>query len=694
MTLRVSAGLALLLGLGSVACGAESEGSPPAALAGAQVAFDVDFAPLEHPDDPAAAARAFYDFPWPSDLRLDAAGHPDFGGFPNPLGSATVAGVIEAASARKGFPTVAVGWFRFDAPLGARRVDDLLPADASSPVLLIDVDESSPERGKLYPTVAVTTAQDDKYVPENFLAVAAYPGVLLRGNRKYAFVIQRSLGDASGKKLGVPARLRALEAGRALPGPRGEAARDSFAPLWQTLKTVGIPTAEVAAATVFTTGDVVADTARTSDALVAKYSPQIEGLTLVDATTASTRFCALQGTLELPVFQKGEPLYDTEGHFELDAEGVPVEQGKVTIPVVLTLPKREMPAGGYPLVLYEHGSGGVSIQVVDRGRTPTPDGEPTPLEGPAYVVAEHGFAAASSALPVNPERVPGAGDLAYINFNNLGAFPYTFRQGVFEQRLYVKALESLTIAPAALGACTGPSLPAGQSSFRFDLEPLMLQGQSMGGMYTNMLGAVEPKVRAVAPTGAGGFWSQFIIKTHYVGNLGKLFAMVSGAGAIDIDFTYPALHALETAWEPADPMVYAARLARWPLEGAPARPIYATSAPGDEYFPVEIYDALALANGTQQAGELEWQSMQDTLALDGRDGLLPYPVKDNLLSADGSRVTAAAVQYAGDGIIDPHYIYAQLDQVKYQYGCFFRSYLDTGRATLPAPAPLGTPCPE
>jgi hypothetical protein len=35
----------------------------------------------------------------------------------------------------------------------------------------------------------------------------------------------------------------------------------------------------------------------------------------------------------------------------------------------------------------------------------------------------------------------------------------------------------------------------------------------------------------------------------------------------------------------------------------------------------------------------------------------------------------------------------QLDAVKYQYGCFFETFRDRGVATIPAPAPLGTPCP-
>ena len=72
----------------------------------------------------------------------------------------------------------------------------------------------------------------------------------------------------------------------------------------------------------------------------------------------------------------------------------------------------------------------------------------TPGQGPAYVMAPHGFAMAGSALPLNPERVPGASEFAYLNFNNLAAFRDTFRQGIIEQRMFIDALAKLAIDPA------------------------------------------------------------------------------------------------------------------------------------------------------------------------------------------------------------------------------------------------------
>ena len=68
--------------------------------------------------------------------------------------------------------------------------------------------------------------------------------------------------------------------------------------------------------------------------------------------------------------------------------------------------------------------------------------------------------------------------------------------------------------------------------------------------------------------------------------------------------------------------------------------------------------------------------------------LASYPVK-----ANHAGMTSVVVQYMGDGIIDPHYIYRQLDAVKHQYGCFLESYLRDGVPTVPAPGALTDPCP-
>jgi hypothetical protein len=675
----------LLAALGAGCGGGDETKGAPAPDTRTHALFDVDH-------DLAEDGR-FYDFPYPSDLRLTKDGTPDLRGVPHPSSVSFFDGWAAIAGQRTGFATVPVAYFRFSAPLAPIDAEALIAADASSPILLVDVDPKSPERGALVPAVATTLEVDD-YAPENLLAVAPRPGFVLHERRTYAVVVRTAVKDANGDALAPSAELASMRAGKPLSGARGADASAVYQPLWDTLAKIGVDAGDVASATVFTTGDVVADMHDLSEKVLASHSITIDDLHVdPDDGASHDRFCELVGKVTYPQFQKGKPPFDTDGLFEIGADGAPVKQRDEDAPITILIPKGEMPAGGFPLMIYFHGSGGVSGAVVDRGRW-TPDTMMnTKGEGPGYVVAPFGIASAGSALPVNPERLPGASEQEYLNFNNVPAMRDTFRQGVIEQRLFLEALRKVKIDPATLGACTGSTLPQGETAFHFADDRLVASGQSMGGMYTNMISAVEPRIRAAVPTGAGGYWTWYVLQTTVIPNAKGLLGVILATHS-SLTFMHPALSVLETGLEPADPFVYMPRLAKRPLPGAPVRPIYEPVGKGDSYFPTPIYDAVAASYGHKQAGDAIWPEMQDVLALEGLGGMLPYPVKDDVKSEDGTAYTGVVVQYEGDGVYDPHAIYSQLDAVKYQYGCFLSTFLATGKATVPAPAPLGTPCSE
>ena len=653
----------------------------------------------------------FYDFPYPSDLRLTAQGTPELTGLPIPsLAADTFGPIRDEAMQHPGFLTVPVGYFRFTGALPDLDVSKVIAADKASPILLIDVDPTSSEVGKLFPTVATVPGIDD-WITDVTLAVAPRPGFVLHGKRKYAFVVMKSLKDAAGKDLVAPAALTELAGGKTPSGSQAAAAKTLYAPLWDALDKAGVSKADVVAATVFTTGDVVADNETLADAVSAKYQVTIDNLALNTANAAiQDRYCELTGKVTFPQFQQGTPPFDTQGLFQIGSDGLPVKQRDEDAPIAITIPKGEMPADGFPLVLYFHGSGGLSTAIVDRGTwhvetdpTKCPEGTletwanttgcNTAGQGPAYVLAPHGFAMADSALPVNPERLPGASETAYLNLNNLPSGRDVFRQGILEQRMYLDALLKLEIDPALLASCTGVSLPAGATKYKLNPKAVYGQGQSMGGMYTNLIGATEKRIRAAVPTGAGGYWSHFILITPLFTNSAALVGTALLHTTQDVTFLHPGLSVFETAWEAVDPMVAMPRLARRPLSGHPVRSIYEPCGEGDSYFPEATYDAMATAYGHKETGDVVWSTMQDALSLEGLGGVIPYPVKSDLTSEDGTAYTGMVVQYKGDGIYDPHALYSQLDAVKYQYGCFLETFNKTGTGVVPAPAALGTTCP-
>jgi hypothetical protein len=667
----------------------ESDGSnvdavtiPAPPEGGVTLRFEAEAGPWE--------GDGFYAFPWPSDLRMDPDGTIAIEGIPQGSVPAILPGIVETAGEMRGFSSLPVAWLAFD---GAPQTPDpnaVTPATPDADVLLINIDPDSPRRLSLTPTTARLLEPDD-YTPENVLGVSAWPGFVLEPATTYAFVVRRTFGDDSGSPLGSPALLwNVLHGDPESP----ESLRALYAPLTDALSELGVGPDEVAAATVFTTADVVTELHELTERVRARYAPEIENLR-VDPTDGASheRFCEMFAELTIPEFQAGAPPFDRDGLLVIDDAGEPVEQSQTTIPVVIVMPNMEMPAAGYPLAMYFHGSGGVAEQLVQRGPILEPGGPETPGEGPAFELAALGIGSAGSAHPVNPERLPGATATAYLNFNNLKSFRDIFRQGAIEQRLYLDALLRLEVAPEQVATCTGLSLPAGETAYRFDPNSVVAMGQSMGGMYTNIVGAVEPRISAVVPTGAGGYWSYFILETSLIPGIRRLVGALLDTD-VELSAMHPVLHALQTAWEPVEPLVYMPRLGRNPLEGHPNRPIYEPIGKDDEYFPTSVYDAVILAYQHPQAGETVWARMQEMLALADLDGIVAYPVRDNVTALDGGAAfTSVGVQYEGDGIADPHGIYAQLDAVKYQYGCFFASFLRDGTATVPAPAELGTPCP-
>ena len=635
-----------------------------------------------------AKEGAFFDLPYPSDLRLDAKGGPDIAAYPNPA-LPLMDEFKKIAGQRKGFPVMSIGYFRFDAPLETRTESGVLPGDKAQPILLIDVDDKSPEKGRLFPVVA-STPNPDGYVPEYLLTVSPRPGVLLSPSRKYAFVVRAGAKDAAGNPLVASAAMQKLAKGESPGGTRGDALVPLYAPLFAALDAAGVPRTDVVAATVFTTGDMVADTAELTKKLSEAAPATLKDFALETIPSLqSAPFCHVTAKITLPQFQKGKPPFDTEGLFEFGADGMPVKQRDEDVSVSITIPKREMPDAGFPLVVFYHGSGGLARELVDGGTK----GDPFEV-WPGATMANLGFAMAGASLPISPERVPGAKDYDYLNLNNTPAMRDTFRQGIVESRILITALEKARIPKTVLDACTGVTLPATQTEYKLDLKRLSVQGQSMGGMYTNMVSAVEPRIEAAVPTGAGGYWTFFALRTNVLPNAYNLLRLLIGTRE-EITFMHPALHLIETAWEAIDPITSTPRLSREPLPGHPVRSVYEPVGKGDSYFNTDIYDAMALAYGHPRAGDDVWPSMKPSLELVGLGEKASYPVKSNLKTRDGKPYTGIVVQYDNDnGAFDGHGIYRRVEAVRYQYGCFHATYRKNGVAVVPPPAKLGTPCPE
>ncbi len=660
----------LLVLVGAGACG---PGSPAPVvdehndwddIPGVAAVFD----PAADLGDPAA----FYDLPWPLDGRVTAAGTLDVAALPRPADHAPAEQLVGLLAEARGFSQVPVVVFRFEEAV-ARDGD----ADAA---WFVDVDPASEGYGRRVPASAASPPADP-YTPPHALVMQPAHGLVLDPGTRWAAVVTRAWGDADGAPLGVPASLRAALHGA---GPRG-ALFGGVAPA------LGIPVEEVAAATVFTTGDVVADMAALTEAVRAAHAPAIADIGLTEDGDQHARFCELAATVRLPQFQAGTPPFDTLGTFTWDRATLPPVQREEDVPVALTLPLAQMPAGGWPLVVYAHGSGGAFDQVVDRGPVLEPGGERTPGLGPAHVLAGRGIAAVGMGALLGESRAGGDTGRGYLNLRNLAAYRDTWRQAIIETRLLIDALENLEIPAGAVAACPGLTLPDGAAAHVLDVDRAMMLGQSAGAHLSMEVGAIDPRIHAVVPAGGGGYWTLVMTTDPREGVPPEVTGFALGTDVVP-DALHPGLALLQAAWEPAEPLVYAPRLGDDPLPGQAPRDVYLPVGQDDGYFPEPVFDAMVAALRVERTGAALWPEMDDALARAGIADHPDLPVAANRRARDGTPWTGVTQQWAPDGVVDSHHIFAQYEGIKHQYGCFFRSRYDRGRATLVAPGAADASC--
>src|SRR5438477_2343991 len=118
-TVFVSLALAILAAVATLgACGDTGGGTT--------VYFD-----LAHANTPAT----YWNYPFPSDLRLDDNGAPDLAAFPNPRNVPILDGLLAIVPQRRGWPVMPAGYFRFTAPLKTQiTIDQVLDA---GPIYLV-----------------------------------------------------------------------------------------------------------------------------------------------------------------------------------------------------------------------------------------------------------------------------------------------------------------------------------------------------------------------------------------------------------------------------------------------------------------------------------------------------------------------------------------------------------------------------
>lgn len=657
-----------LLGLLAIGCGPAPTISDGGMADAAVDDVGLDAGPTDAflPDDPGAARaifvlapgvdEAFFDLPWPSDLRRTSDGHVDMTGFPNP-NSRLFDDYLAAIGAQQvGFATNGAVYFRF-----SRGVDEsTLPADAAasleatSSVFLVDVDPDSATRGTRVPVTAYYQHLPTAYWSARTLALRAPDGIPLEADHTYAAVITSRVHALDGTAFARDADFETIVGGSA-----DAAALAAYQP---ALDTLTAELGDVIALAVFTTEDATALGTQLRDYIHDSYPAPLPVPDTVARSVLRDSYQLILGSYgPVPIFQSGEIPYLHEGG-EIDVDDGTIVEGEYNARFALSVPTSAMPPGGYPIVLYSHGTGG--------------DFQSFASDGTADRLARVGYAVMGIDQIHHGERNPteASPELLFFNVQN----PEAVRFNTLES-----ALDIVTQARFAGGLeLPAEVLTRDDVPVHFDADRVFFFGHSQGGLVAPLFLGIDDGVRGGVISAGGALLGYALLEKTEPVSIPLIFQTALGigtdAGAFEresMNIYHPVISVLQGWIEPSEPANYAGMIFDHPRPGFAPKSILQTEGLMDVYTPPHSIEALAVAMRNQQV-----EPIAETIAT---LGLLGIPAGGDTVTANvaGGLATAGLLQYPDNG----HFAVFMNESAQSRIAGFFESLRDGGVGVIPPP---------
>lgn len=625
---------------------------------------------VPRPTDPPTATD-FYRLPFPNDIRLkngkvSLAGHPRPGPriLPFDLVDRTILAIEAESTGFSANPTMIL---RLSKQFNVNK----FPGDCG--VSLVDITPTSPNYTIPEGLSCGAINANSRYVCGPYLWVRTRLGSPLRPGTTYALLINRTLTDVLANPFGPDDDFTAMLAAAPPTDPALAAAYPAYLPLRNYIAAGKIAAADLAAALVFTVEKYEDPLAAVDVTITAAAPPVIEGLVrcapgvlspcddgktgadhvrgclAVDSASANfAKFDTYQGTIALPVFQKGTPPYLTPadgGNIEYDpATGAATLQSTQKVCFALTVPKGVAPAQGWPLVVYGHGTGGSYRSIIDLGLS-----EDLAIgaasAGKGFGV--DGGASAVSATPV-PMAVLGFDGILHGTRNGgstkaVGELVYNFLNPHAARDNALQAAADLFAIPRSLGGFAAQGLV-------LDGNRLALYGHSQGGNAASLVAARQSSYGTIVMSGTGGTLIHTLLgKTQPVNIPAVLPYLLGEPGPAAVDATHPVLGLMQMYFERSDSVNFGRRLFHEPLPTMTARHILHVYGTKDSYSVVPTQQAYALAAGFQVA-----TPVVDNFGLVPVDP--PPPVSSNEYFGSYGKLTAVEIQYQPGANYDGHFV--------------------------------------
>lgn len=662
--------------LALVGCGDDE--APPGGASGVTSQFALFDTPTE------LAEETFHDHPFPSDLRM-VDGRVVFAGSVNPFGSPIlneymtfIDGVLD------GFSPVAAGHLRFSGPIDP----STLPVDrgaTDSPdasVQLVDIDPDSPERGERRRIMLKWWRDEGLYWRANTLAFMPAIGFPLRSRTQYAFVVTDGVRAEDGSELRASAELRQAM-GLDEPGSSAAtAAAEIYAPATAELESHGISPDRIRHLAVFTTNDPAEEMFAARDEVHRSAEPPeaFPGSWLVGTETAA--YVEYEGEYgPLPDFQEGDAPYSKfgEGGGFVIEDGVPQIVSTFDARFSLTVPDATacpMPADGYPIVLYAHGTTGYYRSYIQDGT------------GPALAercLATMGVDQIFHGTRPGADPDPQVTQVLFFNFQNLEAARANIRQSALDEvqraRLFT---ETQMVVPASVSV-TGTEV-------RFDPDKVMFFGHSQGGLNGPPFLAADDSIRGGVLSGASSVLAiTFLEKESPPPAINKIvesvFLQLKGEYVDELNLFHPTVAMAQAIVDAMDPINYAAAATQNPREGFAPKSIYMTEGvladgSGDTYAPVRGTEALAMQYGLPLQQPVIWDPPDAAWG-----GLEKVTVPSEGLSGNLAAGQASGIltQWSPSGDNDGHFVVFDVPEAQAQAAEFLKNLADDPKGRVPAP---------
>lgn len=631
------------------------------------------------------SGEAFFDHPFPSDLRRDDTGHAVYEGFYDPFQSTLLRDYVAATRGLlSGFSPAAAMYMRFTADIDPSTLpaDPGVSAQTGSSIQLVDVDPASPDRGKRRPIEIAFRAPKGVYIPADTLSVLPLPGMPLRPKTRYALVATNALKTTDQRSF-APAPDLAEVLGKSAATAKTEKVRALYTPAIDELAAAGITKDAIVHLTVFTTNDPTEDLFRIVDSL----KTQVAAPTAKDivAKDQGTGFDVYEGNYgPTPNYQSGQvPFAKEGGAFVFDAKG-PVLQGTFDVRFSIVIPNSEKcpePATGYPVVIYAHGTGGDYRSSLSKSVGPALAEACLATVGTDQIF--HGTR--PGAPPDSDPNKEGNIQLLFFNLNNPTAARTNGRQSAIdvaqEARLFTESGFSIPSAVSRNG-----------KDVKLDGKKLTFYGHSQGGLNGPLYLAADPSSRGGVLSGTGSLITIALLektepKPSVAGALKTLLSLTNPDEAKELDLFHPVVNLAQAIVDTTDPIHYMGRIIQRPREGQTPKSIFETEGigadgKGDSYAPPHGIEVGAVALGLPRQAPGLWPIREAKFA---GLGDVTVPAEGLVGNLGGGMASGVLAQYAPKKGSDGHFVAYDVPEAKSQIVKFLRNLSDDPKGKVSPP---------